>query len=181
MLKAGDNLTFSSSGTIATVTGSGNGIEDTIELAKAIATWRDGDPLTPGTPANGPFRTIFDLYKVPAVRAAQLHLLTSAPDPANGPGRALGDFAPLDATDAQALDYSRYDFEENYLLLNRVSNLITTRSDSFTVYVLVQGWRGIGTAKPELVTQRRAAFIQDRHTVNRVDGHLPAAVNVPND
>ena len=32
------------------------------------------------------------------------------------------------------------------LSLTRVSNLITTRSDSFTCYIDVQGWRGAGTS-----------------------------------
>jgi len=41
-------------------------------------------------------------------------------------------------------DGVRRDFKEFYLLLNRVSNLITTRSDSFTVYLVVQGLAGRG-------------------------------------
>ena len=35
-------------------------------------------------------------------------------------------------------------------MVTRLSNLITTRSDSFTVYIVVQGWRNAGTATPEL-------------------------------
>ena len=54
------------------------------------------------------------------------------------------------------------DFQTMNLALARVSNLITTRSDSFTVYVLVQGWQNAGTATAKLVVQRRAAFIVDR-------------------
>jgi hypothetical protein len=43
--------------------------------------------------------------------------------------------------------------------------MITTRSDTFTVYVLVQGWRGAGDPgqTPELVVQRRKAFTADRN------------------
>ena len=37
------------------------------------------------------------------------------------------------------------DFEEQFLMLNRMSNLITTRSDSFTCYVVLQGWQSPGT------------------------------------
>jgi len=59
-------------------------------------------------------------------------------------------------------DNVRFDYEEQFLLMNRISNLITTRSDSFTAYVLVQGWRGAGTPNPELVVQRRRAFVADR-------------------
>ena len=78
-------------------------------------------------------------------------------------------------------DDSRYDFEEQFLMFNKISNLITVRSDSFTVYILVQGWRGIGTGNPQMVVQRRAAFIQDRSPVSEQNRTLPAAVNVPND
>ena len=53
-------------------------------------------------------------------------------------------------------------FQSQHLALMRISNLITTRSDSFTVYVLVQGWRDAGTPAPRLVVQRRAAIIVDR-------------------
>ena len=54
------------------------------------------------------------------------------------------------------------------------------------MYILVQGWRGVGGNKPELVVQRRAAFIQDRSTVTQTQDTkkitpLPTAVNVPND
>jgi hypothetical protein len=93
-----------------------------------------------------------------------------------GPGKDEGDFSPMTTHDDV-----RRDFEEYFLMLNRISNLITTRSDSFTVYILVQGWRGIGTTKPELVVQRRAAFIQDRSPLTATNGALPAATNVPND
>jgi hypothetical protein len=55
-------------------------------------------------------------------------------------------------------------------MLTRISNLITTRSDSFTVYIVVQGWRNAGTATPELVVQRRAAMIIDRSNVTGVSG-----------
>ncbi len=57
------------------------------------------------------------------------------------------------------------DFETQNLALTRISNLVTTRSDVFTVYVLVQGFRNAGTANPELMVQRRAAFIADRSRV----------------
>jgi Helix-hairpin-helix motif len=99
------------------------------ELAREIVAWRD---------AHGPFRSLFDLYRVPEFveanrQAAQLS------------GRTM----PAD-------------FERQYFLLWRVGNVLTTRSDSFTCYVLVQGWRGVGTATPTLEVQRRRAFIVDR-------------------
>jgi Tfp pilus assembly protein PilX len=62
------------------------------------------------------------------------------------------------------------DWVSQYLMVNRVSNLLTTRSDTFTVYVVVQGWRNVTTANsiaaagtlPELVVQRRMAMTVDR-------------------
>ena len=147
-------------------------IDDNIDLAKAIAYWRDVDDTS--TKPGGPFTSIFDLYRVPAFAEAQrlAYLDTAAPEP----DFKEGDFAPVSG----AADGVRRDFEECYLLLNKVSNLITTRSDSFTVYILVQGWRGANGANPQLVVQRRAAFIQDRSSVT-AGARLPAAVNVPND
>ena len=101
-------------------------------------------------------------------------------------GDADGDFSPHNTPRPPAtppplpgVDAVRYDFEEQFLLLNKVSNLITTRSDSFTVYVTVQGWTNVGkpTTPPQLVAQRRVAFIIDRSGV-RVSGGQPDASEV---
>ncbi|MDB5327410.1 MAG: hypothetical protein JWM57_2979, partial [Phycisphaerales bacterium] len=53
------------------------------------------------------------------------------------------------------------------LLMTRVSNLITTRSDTYTVYVVLQGWKHAGTASPQLVVTRRAAVIFDRSSATQ--------------
>jgi hypothetical protein len=127
------------------------------ELAQAIARWRDGDPSA-GVGANGPFKSVFDLYKVPLVATYQVALLDMLGDPDDG----AGDFTPQGAG---TTDLVRHDYEENYLIANRISNMVTTRSDTFTCYVLVQGWRGAGTLNPELVVQRRRAFVADRSGV----------------
>lgn len=167
-----------------------NDRDDNEDIARAIVYWRDGNATnTSSAPAGGPFRSLFDLYRV------RLPVVTT--DPGNyvfdlvqntlagttEPDDSLGDFSPafgnLMATDPK--DGSRYDFEERFWLLTKVSNLLTTRSDSFTVYVQVQGWRGIGTLRPELVVQRRAAFMLDRSTVTKTSSRIPAAMNVPND
>jgi hypothetical protein len=62
-------------------------------------------------------------------------------------------------------DGVRGDFEEQFLQLSRISNLITTRSDSFTCYILVQGWKNAGTPQAEMVLQKRVAYILDRSGV----------------
>jgi hypothetical protein len=137
------------------------------QIAQAIVRFRDGDPsannvLPDGTRAplmgNGPFRSIFDLYRVPELYLYQNSIAGS------NPGRVQGDWTP---------DSVQFDFEEHFLILNRVSNMITTRSDSFTVYVLVQGWRGGGTPTPELVVQRRRAFTTDRSGLTSTLKDLP--------
>src|SRR5581483_4510867 len=118
----------------------------------------------------------FDLYKVPIFMRSQLSLLRVDPGAAGyegvDPGLASGDLTPgwtdpLLPDNPNRKDNVRFDFEEQYLLMNRISNMITTRSDSFTVYVLVQGWRGAGTSNPELVVQRRRAFIADRSGITQ--------------
>lgn len=54
------------------------------------------------------------------------------------------------------------DFESQFLMLTAVSNLITTRSDTFTAYIVIEGWRDAGTQRASRVLQRRYAFIMDR-------------------
>jgi hypothetical protein len=53
--------------------------------------------------------------------------------------------------------------------INRLSNLITLRSDSFTAYVLVEGWRDAYTPDAKRVLQRRKAFIIDRSNVTETN------------
>ncbi len=88
---------------------------------------------------NGPFRTLHDLFRVPGfLEASRLHMAEMSS--ANG----------------------FVDFEAEHALLTRVSNLLTTRSDSFTCYAAVQGWLNYGTASQELVVRRERAFTVDR-------------------
>jgi hypothetical protein len=128
-------------------------------LAQAIVNYRDVVNPAPG--AGGPFQTIYDLYKVPEFSNTQDTILT-----AGDPNDIDGDFSPLGGTGNTLTDGVRFDFEERFLLLNRISNMITTRSDSYTVYLLVQGWQDAGTVNPQLRTQRRLAFIVDRSRIN---------------
>jgi hypothetical protein len=58
------------------------------------------------------------------------------------------------------------DFQQQFLTLNRISNLITTRSDTFTVYIVVEGWANAGTKNALLKTVHRYAFIADRSAIN---------------
>lgn len=79
------------------------------------------------------------------------------------------------------------DFNQREAQVMRLSNLLTTRSDSFTIYIQVQGWRGAGTPGAQLVVQRRGAFIMDRsgstrsadarsNTTNQISVNIPTKV-----
>ena len=70
----------------------------------------------------------------------------------------------------------RGDYRGRYLVLNRVSNLVCFRSDCFTAYLLVQGWRDAGTDHPTLAVERRAAMIVDRSGVFPVFGGVASDI-----
>ena len=137
-----------------------DGSIDTIrnrQVARAIVAYRDDSTLAP----NQEFKTIFDLNKVD-----YQFLPLSDPDgrvvfvTGNGaisvtgtPTWDVGDVSPGTVAG---------DFKARYLMLNRISTLVTTRSDTFTCYILVQGWREAGTNLPSLDWEQRKAFILDR-------------------
>lgn len=138
-----------------------NTIPDNYDIARAIVAFRDAE-IAAGADPEHVFTSIFDLCRVPGIQfLCDYAYVYGAADPDD----AAGDLSPA----GSGTDGVRSDFEEQYLFLNRVSNLITTRSDSFTNYILVQGWRGIGTASPELVVQRRRAFTSDRSRVTSTE------------
>jgi DNA uptake protein ComE-like DNA-binding protein len=114
-------------------------------LAQAIVLHREN---------AGPFSTLYDLYQVPEFKAASDAIVAGAE-----PDDEQGDLSPLGGG---ALDKVRGDFEERFLLLNRVSNFITFRSDVFTCYLLIQGWKNAGSGAPELAVERRMGLIIDR-------------------
>ncbi len=141
-----------------------------LDIAEYIVYYRDVEDGT-GRP-HGPFRSIWDLYQVtaptdmanprdPTKRYPLFHSLAKAMLVARGttgPGIGDGYLSP----------YINYNTPQTqFLLLNRVSNLITTRSDSFTVYIVVQGWRNAGSPNPELVSQQRIGMVVDRSGVTR--------------
>jgi hypothetical protein len=147
---------------------------------------------------NGPFKSIYDLYRVPEFQQVSNNLVTSAmmpspdgktkPTTANGSGEPNplnGDFSPGGIPSASNVapyttDSVRFDYKERFLLLNNISNLITTRSDTFTCYILLQGWRNVGTNNPTLAVQRRAAYILDRNGVTP-SNNVPSYFKVPTD
>ena len=78
----------------------------------------------------------------------------------------MGDLGPAELPGGAAIaDGVHGDYKERFLQLTRISNLITTRSDSFTCYILVQGWRNAETPQSQLVVQRRVGYIMDRSRI----------------
>jgi hypothetical protein len=161
-------------------------------MAAAIVAERSGK--------NGPFLTIFDLNRVvpttfsnyaspyngcfqtregniqlyspvPATPPATSNSVAFDQDLNKDPGAPEGDYTPGVTSQTDGV---RSDFEEQTLMLTRISNLITVRSDMFTCYVLLQGWRNAGTSTATLAVQRRAAFLLDRGTVT------PTWIPLPN-
>ena len=148
-----------------TVTNAADGVPDNVQLAQAIVNFRDGNAQLNVVPA-GPFASVFDLYRLDAVRRVQEYAFNLA---SANPGNAAGDFTPFSGALSSNLIYAetafdgvRFDFEERNLLLTRISNLVTTRSDTFTVYLLVQGWRNAGTADAAVEVERRRVLVIDR-------------------
>ena len=125
-----------------------DGTDDNINIARAIVAERE---------ANGPFASIEDLYRVNIFRLENDKLLSS------------------DDQNTRLLNVSsdgvRFDFADRFLMVNRVSNLITTRSDTFTCYVLLQGWRNAGTSAATLAVERRSAFFVDRNGITPLALH----------
>jgi hypothetical protein len=161
----------------------GNGVPDNIEIAVLITAWRDGGYLGYALP-GGPFTSLFDLNKVVAPVASQANLNFQNGFGLFGPGGpheadflldAFGDFTPFGAAD----DQIRWDFEERFLMINRISNLVTTRSDAFTVYVTLQGWRNLnGPGPAEMVVERKAAMLVNRTGVVKITD-TPKVTNIP--
>lgn len=144
-------------------------------LAQAIVRYRDIDDASQSNPpftAGGPFRSLWDLYKVPEFQQVQDYFLSLA-----DPDDDLGDITPLGQGTTDGI---RGDFEERSLLLTRVSNMLTTRSDTFTAYILLEGWRNVGTADAQRVYQRRMGMIIDRAGVDSTNPH-PKFVMFPVD
>ena len=148
------------------------------DIALSIIRYRDVmDPVT-GV-AHGPFQSLFELNRVPlyhftpgsgatslgiTFRDAMTRLANNPAGLANHFPFTL-QYGDLTGTGSSGMG----DFAGTFLMMNRVSNLLTTRSDSFTAYVLLQGWRNAETPDATLAVQRRAAFLIDRTGVTSLN------------
>jgi hypothetical protein len=124
---------------------------------------------------HGPFLSVFELNSVMDSDGVRTF--------ANGWGTIdlsadlnddVGEWSPAGLTGDGVIA----DFEQQYLMVNRASNLVSTRSDSFTCYVLLQGWRNAGTPAAELVAERRRVLVIDRSRVGP-DGKGLKSMRVP--
>jgi hypothetical protein len=125
----------------------------------------------------GPFRSLFDLNRV-------YDMLT--PGSNKGFGNGNGTISGTGTTNVSQGNIAypagsgfTNQFDELNLQTTRLSNLITTRSDTFTVYIVVEGWQNAGTSSASLVTTRRAAFIVDRNGITPTSRNLKI-IPVPN-
>jgi hypothetical protein len=136
--------------------------------------------------AHGPFTSIFDLNQVPDFQTAAAAV--------NSPSSSVGLLSPADPAFGTASPNTNpplggeEDYQGDCLTLTRISNLITTRSDTFTIYIEVQGWQNVGmptVANPTLaqpMITRRYAFIVDRSAINGDPGtRFLKTLTVPND
>jgi hypothetical protein len=164
-------------------------------LAKFIVRYRDVDDGIPKTAGgnsyvqgHGPFKSLMELNKVfdpkDPTRTFQnalkkMTLVGTDPTYYNWGNYAPGPaHHPARGTPADNLPAS--DWMEKTLMVSRISNMVTLRSDSFTAYVIVQGWRNAGTQFPDLVLQKRMAVLIDRSQVGTTNGTV-SSYNIPTD
>jgi hypothetical protein len=169
-------------------------------LAQFIVRYRDVDDgikrtngaLTLPPSGHGPFISLMELNKVfdpgdntrTALFQNALGKLTpNANDPTYygwgnyAPGPA---FQPAKGTLVDNLPPK--DWMQQTLMVDRISNLVTLRSDYFSAYVVVQGWRNAGTPYPELVIEKRLATLIDRSALGTGSpGATVRTYNVPTD
>jgi Helix-hairpin-helix motif len=136
---------------------------------------------------NGPFTSIFDLNQVPGFQNGTGAAAPSVAPLATFPTSANGLLSPADpkfetTTPLATATGIQEDYQWDCLTLNRISNLITTRSDTFTIYVVLQGWQNVGTANAQPMVTRRFAYIVDRSAINSDPStRYLKTLTVPND
>jgi hypothetical protein len=139
----------------------------------------------------GPFTSIYDLNQVPGFQSGTNVAWTPptlpVPTQPTAPTSQTGLLSPADqnfgtgAASATASGLGE-DYQGDCLTLTRISNLVTTRSDTFTVYVEVQGWQNVGLPNAQPMVTRRYAFIVDRSAISGDPStRFLKTLTVPND
>jgi hypothetical protein len=133
-----------------------------LTIARAIVAYRN---------THGPFMSIFDLNGVPGFQTADLTAPSSTRGLINPPDPTFPVPSGTGGTAGPPGDY-----QSQFLAMDRISNLITTRSDTFTVYIVIEGWANAVYAggptypagtKPQLKVVRRLSFIADRSSITQ--------------
>jgi hypothetical protein len=152
-----------------------NGATGEIEPEANLAIARE---IVENRRVNGPFRSIYDLNRVAAFRdpsvSTNYTLGAPSPLPAGVPQNANSSVVSIGGDTTIYGDYSPDailgDLEDRNANVIRLSNLISTRSDSFTVYIVVQAWApASGTTPPRAVGERRMAMTVDRSQITGSD------------
>ena len=156
-------------------------------IAQAIVVYRN---------SNGPFTSIMDLLNVPVLSALRnttgAEGYQSLPNPPtlsdgnlttgdlNFPSLSSAPYIPWNTLVpvATGVGAPLGDFQTQFLVLDRISNLVTVQSDSYTVYIVVEGWLNAGTANAQLVNTHRVAFQVDRNGVTPTN-RLVRTTSVP--
>jgi len=179
---------------------------DQANIALSIVYYRDIlDPILSANPPlhglppaipHGPFRSLFELNNVPIFTffsGGQLPPGTYFRDVLQ-PGATFttifkpdqGKLSPAYVSplfnvdlDSGKLSYPVIgDFSSKYLMINRVSNLLTTRSDSFVAYILIEGWQNAEQPNAKVAVTRRLAYLIDRSGVTSLNPS-PSVTYIP--
>lgn len=164
-----------------------SGLRQNIAIAQSIVYYRDINDNSGASPphGHGPFKTLFELGDVPIYSSfpptgpstynfRDAILGTAGTSRTTEFSSAQGNYTNTGQTPAVAAG----DFQGTFLMANRVSNMLTTHSDSFTAYIEIQGWQNAETASPVLKVTRRATILIDRSKVTPVSQTVNTT-NVP--
>ena len=141
----------------------------------------------------GAYATLFEVNRLPQDMGAPAGEFRDFGSAAGVTRRMAGDITGMnwqanptyqdigsDATDSWYFDHqstvgvaiTERNYEDDTVQLTRLSNLTTTRSDSYTVYIVVQAWENFGNplgapypGPARMIRQERAAFTVDRSGV----------------
>jgi hypothetical protein len=166
---------------------------DCYTVAQAIVSYRN---------ANGPFMSIYDLNKVTGFQTANGKITIGTPNTFAATGNTAGTANTLNSNNGlltppdiafpsatpTASNGLTEDYQSDNTVLSRISNMITTRSDTFTVYIVIEGWQNailpgqkVGASLPQLKVVRHYAFIADRSQINQdVNSRFLRTLTVPN-
>ena len=169
-----------------------------------LKNWQLAQAIVADREANGPFLSVLDLNRVKDLNTgltfqnAEGTIQNTTANPDGGTPGAAGLLcpAPINLPSSPNVAAARNiaeDYQSDFAEVTRISNLVTTHSDTFTVYIVVEGWANAyppganpgpsaNSPQPQLKVLHRYAFICDRSAISGAVGsfNLKTLV-VPND